>query len=224
MGWKTAHHQGKRFTHCSSDKFYNQKRRSSREANNQQLVTRLLMEAHGAVEVGVLENVFGLASPNDALMVAIRIKQLKKREEALFSGKKVGVHALFPKRLRIRENKKDKKVRNVHHLTPRCREDGPFHGNNRHNFLLMKVDRHDALHEAFGVRTWEEIIRILSRCVDAVRRMDFNAAIDLVQKAFKRSNRRKARRVLRNLQLGFSPRNLFRGFSLLSGRRDLNPV
>ena len=206
MSWKTAYHQRKCFERrCSSSKFYNQERRSSRDTNNQQLVTRLLVETNGMVDGGVLENVFGLASPHDALRVALRIKKLKKREEAFFSNEQIGVHTLFPRRLRVRQQKKDKKWRDVHHLTPQCREDRPFYGNNRHNFLLIKIARHKALHEAFGVRTWEEIIVILSRCVAAVRNLDFNAAIDLVQRAFNRSQRRKARRVLRSLHLGFCP-------------------
>ena len=222
MGWRVAHHRRKRFERrCSSNKFHNQKRRSSRETNSQQLITRLLMEANGAVEVGALEHIFGLASPHDALRVALRIKQLKKREDAFFSNKKISVHTLFPRRLRARENKKDKKVRDVHHLTPQCREDGPFYGDNRHNFLLIKIARHEALHEAFGVRTWEEIIVILSRCVAAVRHMDFNVTIDLVQRAFKRPQRRKARRALRNLQLGFCP-GIYSGVFLV-GPQGIEP-
>lgn len=213
MGWRAAHHQKRRFA----------KRRLSKEANNQQLITRFLMEAHVLVGSGALENIFGLASPHDALRVALRIKQCKKREEDLFSEERISIHSLFPRRVRVREHKKDKKVRDVHHLTPQCRKDRPFHGTNRHNVLLIKVDRHKALHKTFGTKTWEEIIVILARCVAAARNIEFGTMVGMVQKAFKRSQRRKARRALRNLQLGFCP-GIFRGTFLQSGRRELNPV
>ena len=198
------------------------KRRESQRVSTQQMIARILVEASAATDVGSLEKVFGSASPERALRMALRIKHLKKREDDLFSGETVGIHAVFPGTL---NGRKSHERRNVHHLTPKCRKDQPFSGNNIHNFLLMKVSRHDALHKEFGVRTWEEIIVLLSRCVATIRRMDFSHMVDLIQGAFKRTERQKARRALRNLQLGFCP-GAIRGSPLpmLSGCRELNPV
>ena len=216
MGWKTARSKkGCSERHRSSSSARgNSKRRStsSYRSNDQQLVNRLLLEANGAVEAGALESVFGSEFPAYALRVALRIKQIKKRDEVFFSEEQRDVDVASRRRLR---------ERNMHHLTPKCRKGQPFFGNNPHNILLMKISRHDALHEAFGVKTWEEIIALLSRCVAAIHRMDFDAMIDLIQRAFKKSGRRKARRALRNLQLGFCP-GIFRG-SFFVGMQGIEP-
>ena len=52
-----------------------------------------------------------------------------------------------------------KKHRNYHHLIPRCRggSDKPS------NLLLIKADRHDLWHKIFGVRTLDEVIKLLLR-------------------------------------------------------------
>lgn len=207
MGWRTAHYQRRcfRHRHPSNECNHGRRERSAQRIDSQQLASRLLMEANGAIDEGALKSVFGSASPHRALRVMLRIKRLKQREEDLFRGEKVKPHILFPRRVKIREHKKDKKERNVHHLTPESRKGQPFYGDNRHNFLLIKIFRHDALHKVFGVRTWEEIIVLLSRCVAAVHNLDISTMLDLVQHGFKRSDRRKARRALRNLQLGFYP-------------------
>ncbi len=170
------------------------------------------MEASGATAEASLKYIFGSASPHRALRIMLRIKRLKQREKRLFVDKKVNHSILFPRRLRVRDRKKDQKRRNVHHLTPESREGQPFYGENRHNFLLMKIPRHDALHKTFGVRTLEEIIVLLSRCIRAVHDLDISAMLGLVQRGFKRADRRRARRALRNLQLGFYPREVLGGF------------
>lgn len=51
--------------------------------------------------------------------------------------------------------------RRFHHLTPSCREGMPYHGNEPSNLLLLKDERHEALHRRFGSRTLEEIIILL---------------------------------------------------------------
>ena len=52
-----------------------------------------------------------------------------------------------------------KRYRNYHHLVPRCRggSDEPS------NLLLIKADRHDLWHRIFGVRTLDEVIKLLLR-------------------------------------------------------------
>lgn len=215
--WRASQCRKGRFQRrCSSNRVHNRRKpTASLRADSQQLVAQLLLESNGAVDVGALERIFGSASPEHILRLLLRVKLLKGRDEALFSAEQVEMWTLFPKRLK-------EKGRNVHHLTPRCRKDQPFFGDNRHNFLLMKVSRHDALHEVFGVRTWEEIIVLLSRCVAEIRQMNFDIMIDLIQRAFRKSGRRKARRALRNLQLGFGP-GFSRGLPFFTCSEILSP-
>ena len=205
MSWSSSHYRKRcsRRRHSSS-RTHNQRRAtSSYRTDDQKLVARLLLEANGAAEIGALESVFGSSAPDHALRVMLRIKKIKGRDERAMSLRdEPDVQVKYRRRLR---------ERNIHHLTPKSRKGQPFFGNNPRNVLLMRISRHDALHDEFGVRTWEEIIALLSRCVAACRRMDFDAMIDLVQNAFKRRARRKARRALRNLQLGFTS-GIFRGF------------
>ena len=191
----------------------------SRRSDGQKLVERLLSEANRGVDTGTLRDVFGSTSPEHVLRVMLRIKHLKKRDKERFSDERVEMYTIFPKRLK--EHRDEEKRKNVHHLTPQCRKDQPFHGNNRHNFLLMRISRHDALHKAFGVKTWEEIIILLSRCAIAARNMDFNTMIDLIVRSFKKSDRRKARRALRNLQLDLCP-GIYSGASLV-GPQGIEP-
>jgi hypothetical protein len=55
------------------------------------------------------------------------------------------------------------KNRNYHHLTPRSRRRAPYHGDRDYNVILLKVDKHVMLHQIFGNRTLEEIIKVLQR-------------------------------------------------------------
>lgn len=50
-------------------------------------------------------------------------------------------------------------MRNKHHLIPRSR----MGSNDPWNLLLIRIERHNALHQIFGNRTLAEIIRILQR-------------------------------------------------------------
>jgi hypothetical protein len=48
-------------------------------------------------------------------------------------------------------------MRNKHHLSPKSRNGT----NDKTNILLLRVDRHEAMHTLFGNRTLEEIIVLL---------------------------------------------------------------
>jgi len=92
--------------------------------------------------------------------------------------------------------------RNVHHLTPKSRKGEPFFGNYRCNMLLIRVERHDALHSQFGTRTWEEIIVILSRCATAEQKQSFAMLVERIQSArglCKKESRRIVRQALRSM-------------------------
>jgi hypothetical protein len=59
---------------------------------------------------------------------------------------------------------------NRHHLTPRSRNDQPFHGNHQQNILHIDVEKHEKWHALWGTRTLEEVLALLSRLARAKRR------------------------------------------------------
>lgn len=132
--------------------------------NDQQIVERFM-------KTDVLMRIFGLTSVEKALRVALRIKKAKQRTPAIFS--QVHTNSNF-------ECHRHLKGRNNHHLTPRSRKDQPYYGDTPHNLLLIKIKRHDALHEECEVRTWEEIIFLLARCVQKIRGISLKNIIDRV--------------------------------------------
>jgi len=169
-------------------------------ADDQRMVTRLAMEANGVVE-GALGSIFGSSSITYALRVALRVKRAKCRDAALpaFENSLVGDGIKARRHLR---------GRNIHHMTPKSRKGQLFSGNGTCNLLLMKVPRHDLLHKEFGVRTWEEIIILLSMCARIAWHASFGALIDSFSPAPPRGKmcRRMVRRAMHNLQLfGESP-------------------
>lgn len=84
-----------------------------------------------------LEKVFGSDSFTHVLRVAKRVERAKRSGMVTAHGRRKG--------------------RNRHHMIPRSR-----HGSSApQNLLLLRVARHDALHQIFGVKTWGEIIWIL---------------------------------------------------------------
>jgi hypothetical protein len=205
MSWNAARY-GKREM-LSYDRYPSTKSvRHGRKAtllrtDDQQMVTRLAMEMNGAVGDGALENIFGSSSAAYALSVAMRIKRAKGRDVDLLSSNGRAHNDKATARRHLCG-------RNVHHMTPKSREGQLFSGNGKINLLLMKVSRHDFLHKEFGIRTWEEIIVLLSRCVNLAWRADFASMVKSIVPAFtrKRMCRRMVRRSFNNLQLfGESP-------------------
>jgi len=122
----------------------------------------------------VLVRIFGSSSLRRVLRVLIRVKRAKKR-----TPETLGQMAWH-----CRQGNDDPPDRNYHHLTPRCRKKEPYRGDGWRNRLLIKKERHRVLHYECGVRTLEEIILILYRCLRArSRRNDLlvaEAAITLV--------------------------------------------
>lgn len=53
-----------------------------------------------------------------------------------------------------------------------------YHGNKAYNVLLMRIDRHRALHDEFGECTWEEIVVLLSAVLKLVHEWCFAKAIE----------------------------------------------
>jgi hypothetical protein len=169
-------------------------------ADDQRMVMRLAMETNEVVKDGALENIFGSSSVAYALRVAVRIKRVKGRDAAFPTWENFAEGKIHARR-RLRG-------RNIHHMTPKSRKGQVFFGNGTCNLLLMKVPRHDLLHKEFGVRTWEEIIVLLSRCVRIAWHASFDTMIDLLVPALPRKKmcRRMMRRSLNNFQLfGESP-------------------
>lgn len=165
-------------------------------ADDQRMVTRLAMETNEAVEAGALESIFGSSSVAYALRVASRIKRAKGRDATFPTGENSSEGNTIKSRRRLRG-------RNIHHMTPKSRKGQVFFGNSTCNLLLIKVPRHDLLHKEFGVRTWEEIIVLLARCVKIAWHASFGAMIDALVPELPRKNtcRRMLRRSLRKLQL-----------------------
>jgi hypothetical protein len=184
MSWRATRFGKRKVNVQSTNRSTNGRKGStSHRSGDQQLIVRFLMDENG------LENIFGSSSPTYALCVALRIQKAKKRDAEYASLPSPDIHIESRRRL---------PKRNLHHLTPKCRKNAPFYGNIRSNLLLIKVSRHDALHDEFGVRTWEEIIFVLSRCVMVARQMDFDMMVDRIQG----TRRRRAcnKRVLRSLR------------------------
>ena len=130
--------------------------------NDQRIISRFL-------EGTALWRIFGVTSVEYALNVALRVKRLKGRTPAALGFVYAGP---------IAKQRRHLQGRNNHHLTPRSRKDQPYYGNAPHNLLLIKIKRHDALHEECEVRTWEEIIFLLARCVQALRGMSLRSILD----------------------------------------------
>lgn len=165
-------------------------------ADDQRMVTRFAMETNEALQGGALESIFGSSSAARALLVMLRIKRAKRRDAALLTWED------FSESNRIKARRHLPK-RNMHHMTPEDRKGRPFFGEGTYNLLLMKISRHDLLHKVFGVRTWEEIIILLARCVKIAWHASFGAMIDALVPELprKKTCRRMLRRSLRKLQL-----------------------
>lgn len=143
--------------------------------DDQRVIARLL-------DGNVLFGIFGITSVECALRVALRIKRMKQRVPDALSLIHTNSHMPYRRHLRGRNN---------HHLTPRSRKDQPYYGDTPHNLLLMKVKRHDALHKECELRTWEEIIFLLARCVKKLRGMSFYLPADHVSPSSRRSKNRR---------------------------------
>jgi hypothetical protein len=155
MSWKAQRHS-KRKVSLREPSFSGRGHRGplvKHRFNDQQIIARL-------PKTDELFNVFGLRSPEQAFRVALRIKRAKQRTVDTISLVHADSHVSCRRRLTGRNN---------HHLTPKSRKDQPYFGDTPHNLLLIKVDRHDALHRVFESRTWEEIIFLLARCIKGVR-------------------------------------------------------
>ena len=204
MSWKAIRYEKSRVPfrdRSRANGTVRSKKTEKLRADDQKMVTRLAEEANEAVTGGALEGIFGSSSAAYALRVALRIKRMKRRDEELLSARESAWGDKARKRRRFHG-------RNIHHLTPKSREGQLFSGSGTHNLLLMKVPRHDLLHKEFGVRTWEEIILLLTRCVKLAWNASLNTMIDSLVPAPPRKKmcRRTMRRSLRDLQLfGESP-------------------
>ena len=164
-------------------------------ADDQRVVMRLAMEVNEAVEGGALESIFGSSSAAYVLRVMLRIKRAKGRD-AFPAWENFSEGNVIKARRHLRG-------RNIHHMTPKSREGQLFFGNGTSNLLLMRVPRHTLLHREFGVRTWEEIILLLSRCVRIAWHAGFGNMVDSLAPAPppKKMCRRITRRSLNNFQL-----------------------
>ena len=177
---------------------------TAHRTNDQQMIMRLVMEMNEVVKGGALESIFGSSSAAYALQVALRVKRIKGRDADLPLLGRIAptddtdVHLAFRRRFR---------GRNIHHMTPKCRKGQLFSGNTIRNLLLIKVFRHDLLHKEFGIRTWEEIIALLSRCVEIVCGINFDLMIDRLVPApiRERPCRHKARHSIYDFQFSESP-------------------
>jgi len=176
-------------------------------ADDQNMVTRLAMETNEVVEGGVLESIFGSSSVAHALSVALRVKRAKGRDATVSTWENSFKGSNIKSRRRLRG-------RNIHHMTPKSRKGQAFFGNGKCNLLLLKVSRHDLLHKEFGVRTWEEIIILLSRCVRIAWHASFGAMIDALVPAPPRNrmHRRMVRRALHNFQFSHESPGWFGAF------------
>ncbi len=143
--------------------------------DDQKVISRLLDGA-------VLKSIFGLTSVERALRVAIRIKRLKQRTP----DAPPVMHSSFYFRCRHGFG-----GRNKHHLTPRSRRDQPYSGDTPRNLLLIRVDRHDALHRECELRTWEEIIFLLLRCVQRMRGISLQKIIEHISPSSRRNKKRQ---------------------------------
>lgn len=155
MSWKAQRHSNQRV--CRGPLVRHQ-------IDDQQIIKRFL-------ETDAILRIFGLASVEKALRVALRIKRAKQRTPATLAEIHTDPNFRYSRHL---------KGRNNHHLTPRSRKDQPYYGNTPYNLLLIKVKRHDALHEECEVRTWEEIIFLLARCVQKIRGISLQNIIERV--------------------------------------------
>lgn len=195
MGWKSARsqrkkrHFGKRRHAWKGNGNDNGTTGRSRYVENQKIVGRLLKKAAEGAHVNPFRKIFGTMSPQRALSIAFRIKRLKKRDPDIPMGAPIKPSRAFPKEVRIVPPKlkcgRHKKCgckwglrKNVHHLTPQKREGERYFGNFRCNFLLMRISRHESFHKEFGVRTWEEVIVILARCVNIDQQEHFDLLVD----------------------------------------------
>lgn len=212
MSWRTAHYEGKRrrqfHNRCRTAGGGRRGRRSDalRRTDCQEVISRVVAGSAGGEEGTVIEKIFGVSSLGKALRIALRIKKAKGRDPHIPLGEVVHPSVISNGRSKVWHlNGKLRPDRNVHHLTPKSRKEAPFFGNYRCNLLLMKVSRHDALHDEFGTRTWEEIIMLLSRCIALVQHMNFAMMVEYLQCALgfrKKACRRIARQMLRDLRSG----------------------
>ena len=145
-----------RYQKCEIVRARKERRQSAtHRTDNQQLINRF-------VETDALASIFGSPSPEYALHVLVRVKGAKRRIPEVVLEQPAHTPCR-PRRF---------PQRNFHHLTPQCRKDEPYYGDEWRNLLLMKVSRHNALHNECGVRTLEEIIRILLQCIRAGARQN----------------------------------------------------
>ncbi len=187
-------------------------------------------EAAGASLQGdALQRIFGTSLPARALRIAIRIKRAIRRDPRVPLGKAIHPSVISEKRMHWKYiDGKFQPDRNVHHLTPKSRKGELFFGNYRCNMILMKVERHNALHDEFGVRTWEEIIMVISRYAAMEQAVNFAAFVEeylrLVHGLRKRSCKRIARQIVRDLRNGICP-GIFPGhvLSFLVGPPGIEP-
>ena len=218
MSWRAVRYERNRGSFKSRRQVNNNvrsKRATKLRADDQQMVTRLTMEANEVVSSGTLENIFGSSSAAYALRVAVRIKRAKRRNTALLTSGDFSEGAKIKARRHLRG-------RNIHHMTPKSRKGQLFSGDGTCNLLLMKVPRHDLLHKEFGVRTWEEIIVLLAQCVKIAWHVSFSEMIDshIPPLPRKKMCRRMARRSLHNLQwFGESPG--YSGLFIIDAALDL---
>ncbi len=175
----------------------------SHRTNDQQAIVRLLTKKN---ELAII---FKTASVSRILKIALRVKRAKRRDDALLVDDSIRMRA--PHR-----PSKDRKgsERNFHHLTPKMREGQPYYGGYAHNKLLIVIARHQAIHNEFGVRTWEEIILLLSRCVAIHHQTNLDQLVSMTQPtSANRTCRKRARRILRDHFNNCDP-GIFRGHLL----------
>ena len=179
----------------------------SHRTDDQQAIIRLLTKQN---ELAVI---FGTVSVRRILQIALRVKRAKRRDDAALADESI--------RTRVaRRPCKDRegRERNFHHLTPKMREGQPYYGGYSHNKLLIVIARHQAIHNEFGVRTWEEIILLLSRCVAIHDQTNLDLLVDTTQAATRnRTCRKRARRALKNYFRSYDP-GMLRGHFLLCAR------
>ncbi len=234
MSWRTAHFGKQDFEHGRGVR---RRQRSSRTKpfrrgnGRRRKMGPGFFEATGSsLQSNALQRIFGTSLPARALRIAIRIKRAIRRDPHVPLGRVIRPSVISGKRMRWKYiDGKFQPDRNVHHLTPKSRKGELFFGNYRCNMILMKIERHTALHDEFGMRTWEEIIMIISQYVAMEQAGNFAAFVEeylhLVHGLRKKSCKRIAHQVMRDLRNGICP-GMIPGHILFfwSGRRESNPV
>lgn len=169
-------------------RWYGKKRFNGRRKSSQgggfrdDIVVRRFTENRASA---VLKEVFSVHSINLALATLVRLKHSIGRDQSALSYgdhgsalSKMHCHVRTINHHLIQRKGAQAPLQNVHHLTPRPRRDMPFHGNGRSNLLALKMARHKAWHDEFGIRTLEEIILLMAECARISNRAQLIALID----------------------------------------------